>query len=71
MIRMAEKTGGVKKVIIEWLSKDDCPIETGFSDTGRIFGCPDSDGDSYANTVDVFPDEFSFVVFQTWKTELL
>ena len=21
--------------------------------------------------VDVFPDEFSFVVFQTWKTELL
>ena len=27
MIRMAEKTGGVKKVIIEWLSKDDCPIE--------------------------------------------
>ena len=21
--------------------------------------------------VDIFPDEFSFVVFQTWKTELL
>jgi len=37
--------------------QDDCPIETGFSDTGRIFGCPDSDGDGYANTVDVFPDE--------------
>ena len=27
MIEMVEQTGGVKKVIIEWLSKDDCPIE--------------------------------------------
>ena len=25
--RMAQKTDGVKKVIIEWLSKGDCPIE--------------------------------------------
>jgi len=38
---------------------DDCPTEAGLSDSGRLFGCPDSDGDGYANTVDEFPDESS------------
>jgi hypothetical protein len=39
--------------------QDDCPIETGYSNTGRLFGCPDADGDGYADTVDEFPSESS------------
>jgi len=38
---------------------DDCPIEAGLSDSGRLFGCPDSDGDGYADSIDEFPDESS------------
>ena len=37
--------------------QDDCPIEYGLSDSGRLFGCPDSDGDGHADSVDVFPNE--------------
>ena len=33
---MAEQIGGVKKVIIEWLSKDDCPIEINEDVIGEI-----------------------------------
>lgn len=36
---------------------DDCPNEYGLSDKGRLFGCPDSDGDGYANSIDVYPEE--------------
>ena len=36
---------------------DDCPNEYGLSDKGRLFGCPDADGDGYANTIDEFPSE--------------
>ena len=39
--------------------QDDCPIQTGFSNAGRLFGCPDSDSDGYADTIDQFPDESS------------
>ena len=36
---------------------DDCPIEAGLSDSGKLIGCPDYDGDGYADTDDVFPEE--------------
>ena len=36
---------------------DDCPIDFGLSDSGRLFGCPDSDGDGHANSVDEYPEE--------------
>ncbi len=36
---------------------DDCPNQAGMSDSGRLFGCPDSDGDGYANSIDEFVDE--------------
>ena len=37
--------------------QDDCPIEYGLSDSGRLFGCPDFDGDGHADSVDQFPNE--------------
>ena len=36
---------------------DDCPNEAGLSDSGRLFGCPDADGDGYANSIDEFASE--------------
>ncbi len=36
---------------------DDCPNDFGQSDKGRVFGCPDADGDGYADSVDEFPTE--------------
>ena len=39
--------------------QDDCPIEAGSSDSGRLFGCLDTDGDGYADTIDEFPGESS------------
>jgi len=38
---------------------DDCPIEYGVSYSGRLIGCPDTDGDGYADSVDEFPEEIS------------
>ena len=34
---------------------DDCPNDAGTSDNGRLFGCPDADGDGYADSIDTFP----------------
>ena len=36
---------------------DDCPNEAGLSDSGRLFGCPDADGDGYADSIDEFASE--------------
>ncbi|MDG1558377.1 MAG: hypothetical protein P8R03_02535, partial [Candidatus Poseidoniaceae archaeon] len=38
---------------------DDCPNEAGTSNNGRLFGCPDSDGDGYADSIDTFPSTSS------------
>jgi len=38
---------------------DDCPNEAGTSSNGRLFGCPDSDGDGYADSIDTFPSQSS------------
>ena len=34
---------------------DDCPNDAGTSNNGRLFGCPDADGDGYADSIDSFP----------------
>ena len=34
---------------------DDCPNDAGTSNNGRLFGCPDADGDGYADSIDTFP----------------
>jgi ABC-type phosphate transport system substrate-binding protein len=36
---------------------DDCPDSAGSSDMGGRIGCPDSDGDGWADVDDAFPDE--------------
>lgn len=38
---------------------DDCPNEAGTSSNGRLFGCLDSDGDGYADSIDTFPSQSS------------
>ena len=37
--------------------QDDCPIDYGLSNTGRLFGCPDFDEDGHADSIDEFPNE--------------
>ena len=37
--------------------QDDCPIDYGLSDSGRLFGCPDFDEDGHADSSDAFPYE--------------
>ena len=37
-------------------NKDDCPNTVGTSNQGNTYGCPDSDGDGWANTRDDFPN---------------
>ena len=37
--------------------EDDCPLDTGTSDSGRLIGCVDSDGDGHADIIDQFPNE--------------
>jgi WD40 repeat protein len=37
--------------------RDDCPDTAGSSDQGGTYGCPDADGDGWANTRDDFPTE--------------
>ena len=36
---------------------DDCPDEYGLSNMTGLLGCPDADGDFYADTEDTFPDD--------------
>ncbi|MBT4059640.1 MAG: hypothetical protein HOE69_04960 [Euryarchaeota archaeon] len=36
--------------------RDDCPDTYGLSNMGNTYGCPDDDGDGWANTRDDFPD---------------
>ena len=36
---------------------DTCPTEFGTATSNGMFGCPDADGDSYADSDDAFPDE--------------
>ena len=36
---------------------DDCPDEYGTSNKDYIYGCPDSDNDGYADSVDEFPED--------------
>ncbi len=36
---------------------DDCPASAGTSSKGTKIGCPDRDGDGYANSEDPFPDD--------------
>jgi hypothetical protein len=36
---------------------DDCPIFPGTSNQSGVLGCPDSDGDGYADSIDAFPDD--------------
>ena len=36
---------------------DDCPAESGDSTQGGVMGCPDQDGDGWADSTDDFPDE--------------
>jgi len=36
---------------------DTCPAEAGTSTQGGTFGCPDGDGDGWADSEDTFPDE--------------
>ena len=38
---------------------DDCPTWPGTSTEGNIYGCTDSDGDGWADTIDVFPEDVS------------
>ena len=38
---------------------DSCPFESGTSDQGTKHGCPDDDGDGWANIEDAFPEEDS------------
>ena len=38
---------------------DDCPTWPGTSTEGNIYGCTDSDGDGWADTIDVFPEDAS------------
>ena len=38
-------------------SGDDCPGEYGTSSISPIEGCPDSDGDGWADSIDIFPDD--------------
>ena len=40
-------------------SQDDCPLDAGTSDSGRLFGCLDTDGDGHADAVDEFPNDSS------------
>ena len=37
--------------------RDDCPDEYGLSDEGNTFGCPDADGDGWADSRDDFVDD--------------
>jgi hypothetical protein len=36
---------------------DACPTEFGTATANNMFGCPDADGDTYADSDDAFPDE--------------
>ena len=36
---------------------DSCPFETGTSSQGTKHGCPDDDGDGWANIEDAFPEK--------------
>ena len=38
---------------------DHCPLEPGNSTMGGMLGCPDSDGDGWANSMDAFPTDIT------------
>ena len=39
------------------VNADDCPTESGTSDQESVLGCPDTDGDGWADSIDDLPEE--------------
>jgi len=39
------------------MNQDACPLQYGDSTKSEIFGCPDRDGDGWADSIDLFPDD--------------
>jgi hypothetical protein len=40
-------------------NSDDCPSDSGDSLLGGLIGCPDADGDGWADTIDAFPEDYA------------